>query len=74
MLSLAWPSPVRDLALKLPKPPDTINLFLAEETGKNEIEKEECGETTQKKKDGGHEQNQNVGEEKKAEGNRKKKY
>lgn len=46
MLCLACPSPVRDPALKLPKPPDMIDLFLAEETGENQIEKEECGEKT----------------------------
>lgn len=64
MLRLAWPTAAHALALKLPKPPDTIDLFLAEETGANQIEKEECGKETQKKKNGGHEQKQSVGEAK----------
>lgn len=36
--------------------------FLAEGTGTNQIEEEECGKETQKKEDGGHEQKQSVGE------------
>lgn len=44
-----------------------IDLFLAEETGRNQLEKEECGKETQKK-NGGHEQKQSVGEGKRQRG------